>query len=315
MLYPLKLRPELHSRVWGGRQLATHFGKSLPTTEPYGESWEVHDSNVVENGAHAGQRLGDLVRQYGAELIGADYNPAQGFPLLVKLLDAQDWLSIQVHPNDEQAQALEGDPRGKTEAWIVLAAQAGAKLVTGVQSGTNRQQMAQAIQEQRLETLLVYSEVQAGSVLYMPAGTIHAIGAGIVIYEIQQSSDVTYRLYDWGRVGLDGKPRPLHIEKGVQVSNVESVPPISYHPPRADGVRLVAGPYFQTLQYVMQANDERHFQTHGRFHALTCIEGSVTLIQAEHELNLALGESALVPACLAEYRLRGAGRVLCSSPA
>jgi mannose-6-phosphate isomerase len=199
-LYPLLLNPALHIKVWGGRKLETLLHKALPTGEPYGESWELHDTATVANGVLAGQTLGALLQQWGHDLIGPHNDPTEGFPLLAKFLDAQDWLSVQVHPNDEQARALEGDPRGKTEAWYVLAVDPGSTLVKGIQPGTSQTAMADAIRANHLEPLLVYQAVEPGDVLLNNAGGVHALGPGIVIYEIQQSSDVTYRL----RLGAHG---------------------------------------------------------------------------------------------------------------
>ena len=244
-LYPLKLKPALHVKVWGGRRLADIMGKRLPTAEPFGESWELHDSAEVANGPLRGASLSELARDYGAYLLGAGNDPAAGFPLLAKLIDASDWLSIQVHPNDEQAGELEREPRGKTEAWVILHAEPGARLVIGLQPGTTREQMAKAIERNQLEALLVYAAVSTGDVLYIPANTIHALGPGLLIYEIQQSSDVTYRLYDWGRLGLDGQPRDLHIDKGVQVAELGSLPRVR----QPDSELLVDGEYFRTWRH------------------------------------------------------------------
>src|SRR5262245_4247873 len=134
-LYPLLMQPALHTKPWGGRRLETVLHKSLPTDEPYGESWELHDTATIANGSLAGRTLGDVLPEYGNDLVGSDNNPSVGFPLLAKFLDAAEWLSIQVHPNDEQASELESEPRGKSEAWYILAADAGAQLIMGVQSG------------------------------------------------------------------------------------------------------------------------------------------------------------------------------------
>ncbi len=308
-LYPLLLQPSLHVKVWGGRRLATYLHKSLPTDEPYGESWELHDTAIVENGALAGQTLGDVLKCYGVKLVGEGNNPDEGFPLLAKLLDASDWLSVQVHPNDEQARRLEGDPRGKTEAWVILVAEPDAKLVIGVKTGTTREQLAQAIRDGYLEDLLVFADVKAGDVVYLAANTIHAIGPGLLIYEIQQSSDVTYRLYDWNRLGLDGEPRELHIEKGTQVSNVETLPPITHIDTAQDQVIIVDGEYFRTARHRLNGAPQ-HVQTQGCFHALTCIEGEVSLTADDTAINLSIGRTALVPAVLTSYTLNGTGVVL-----
>jgi mannose-6-phosphate isomerase len=311
--YPLLLEPALHAKVWGGRKLADVMGKTLPSADPYGESWELHDSCVVANGDYTGKTLGELVEIYGAELIGAGNDPADGLPLLVKLLDAADWLSIQVHPNDAQAAELEGQPRGKTEAWIILAAEPSARLVIGVEPGTDRETMAQAIRDNHLEDYIVAADVKAGDVFYIPAGTVHAIGPGIVLYEIQQSSDTTYRLYDWGRMGLDGKPRQLHIEKGVQVSNLASVPQVT-HPARDSSpvVTMVQGEFFTTTLYRLQ-RDSQSIQTSGSFHALTCSDGAVVVEANGESVAMTTGQTVMIPAACAEYTLSGEGQVLRSS--
>lgn len=313
-LYPLLMSPALHTKVWGGRKLQTVLNKPLPTDEPYGESWELHDTATVANGPLAGKTLGELVRQYGHALIGPHNSPDKGFPLLAKFLDAQDWLSVQVHPNDEQARELEGDPRGKTEAWYVLAADTGARLVKAVKPGTTREQMAQAIREDRLEDLLVYAEVKPGDVLLNNAGTIHALGTGIMIYEIQQSSDVTYRLYDWGRMDLTGKPRALHIEKGVAVSNLEVVPEIKHTGNnRMPLVDIVQCPYFGTLLHQLNPRNGQQIilDTKGvQFHILSCIEGQAMIVAGEHQVEMKLGQTVLIPANQGEYTITGSARVL-----
>lgn len=308
-LYPFLLQPVLHARVWGGRRLADVFGKALPTDEPYGESWELHDSVRVLNGSLAGKTIGELVKSMGEDLIGYLSDPKEGFPLLVKLLDASDWLSVQVHPNDEQARQLEGDPRGKTEAWIVLAAEDGAQLVCGVQSGVTREAVAAAIRENCLETLLVYADVAVGDVLFIRANTIHAIGPGLLIYEIQQSSDITYRLYDWGRPGLDGKPRPLHIEKGLAVANLDGAPPISHIPDNGAMSVVVTCDYFTTVLHRLDGYSVT-LDTGARFQALTCIAGEMRVRVKREALDLRAGQTALVPAGVHTYTLSGRGKVL-----
>ena len=305
-LYPLKLRPALHVKVWGGRRLASMMGKSLPTDEPYGEAWELHDSAVVANGALRGKNLGDLASEYGADLLGMGNDPAAGLPLLAKLIDASAWLSIQVHPNEEQARALENEPRGKTEAWVILHAEPAAKLVIGLRPRTTRERMAEAIGRGQLEALLAYAEVKSGDVLYIPANTIHALGPGILIYEIQQSSDVTYRLYDWGRRGLDGQPRELHIDKGAQVANLESLPRV--HKPT--GELIVDGDFFRLWRHEL-AGAELRIESENRFQSLTCVAGEVQVeARGLEAISLQKGETGLMPACLPAFDLRGSGSVL-----
>ena len=305
-LYPLKLQPALHVKVWGGKRLGTLLNKRLPTDEPYGESWELHDSVTVSNGPLSGKTLGELVSIFGAELVGHDIDCSDGFPLLAKFIDAEQWLSIQVHPNDAQARQLEGDPRGKTEAWVILHAEPGAQLVIGIEPGVSRATVAEAIRGGQLKELLVYAIVETGDVLYIPANTIHALGPGLLIYEIQQSSDTTYRLYDWGRMGLDGAPRPLHIEKGLQVADFQSLPQVA----RPGNELLVDGEYFCTWRHRLQS-ERIHVATENRFQALTCIDGRFRVAAAGHDvINLAKGDSGLIPASIEAFAVEGAGVVL-----
>lgn len=316
MLYPLLLNPSLHVKVWGGRRLETIMGKTLPTDEPYGESWEMHDTATVMNGPLAGRTLGDVLAQYGHELVGPDHDPSEGLPLLAKILDADDWLSVQLHPNDEQARELEGQPRGKTEAWYVLSGEPGAKIVIGVQPGTTPEQMAAAIEANTLEDLLVYAEVAPGDVLFVQAGTIHALGSGLLIYEIQQSSDTTYRLYDWGRLGLDGKPRAMHIDKGQRVANLNTLPEIIHTAQNpAQVVEIVQSPFFVTRLYQLNDAVGTHvdLDTGGtRFHILTCIDGMASVTGSDTRIEVAKGRTALIPASVGAYALDGPARVLCS---
>lgn len=330
-LYPLLLEPTLHVKVWGGRRLETVLGKKLPTSDPYGEAWELHDTSTIANGALAGRTLGDVLREYGRDLVGSWNNPQLGVPLLVKFLDASEWLSVQVHPNDQQARELEGDPRGKTEAWVILDADPPggqpAQLVLGVKPGTSRDTVAQAVRENTLEGLLVFANVETGDALYMPAGTIHAIGPGLLIYEIQQSSDTTYRLYDWGRMDLDGKPRPLHVEKAVNVANVETLPIIEHSSDDDEMHEIVRGSYFTTLIFTITPEKPLQFFMHRdvplrRFHALTCIEGSFTVeaiagASSEEELKVLVekGRTVMIPAYFDGYIVTAQtprARALCS---
>jgi len=312
-LYPLLLQATLHTKVWGGRRLETVMHKSLPTSEPYGESWELYDTSTVANGPLAGRTLGDVLAETGHDLIGPDSDPAEGFPLLAKFLDANEWLSVQVHPNDAQAKQLEGEPRGKNEAWYVLSAEPGARLVLGVRPGTPAAELAQAARRGQLDGLLIYAEVSAGDVLTMDAGTVHALGPGIVVYEIQQASDTTYRLYDWGRMGLDGKPRELHVEKGVAVANTQSLPPIKHTAASTEPlIEIVRTPYFVTLLHRL-AKDKVELTTQEgkpRFHALSCIEGEAEVKAAKMSVTMQTGQTVLVPASLGRYTLAGSGRAL-----
>ncbi|MCK6580943.1 MAG: class I mannose-6-phosphate isomerase [Anaerolineae bacterium] len=305
-LYPFLLDPSLHVIVWGGRKLETRLEKSLPTDQPYGEAWELHDSAVVATGALAGQTVADLVRTYGTALIGEGSDPADGMPLLIKFLDANDWLSVQVHPNDAQAAALEGQPRGKTEAWYVVDAAPGARLINGLKPGTTREGLADAIRQDRVRDVVQFIDVQVGDGLFMPAGTVHALGPGLLIYEVQQSSSTTYRLYDWGRMGLDGKPRPLHIDKGTQVADPDLRPAVTRG---GESICIFESPYFCTFRHILHEDVVALF-TGGCFQAITVLEGALRIDTAAGSLDVPRGRTAFIPACIPSFSLSGAGTAL-----
>ncbi len=310
---PLLLQPALKVKVWGGRQLET-LGIALPDAQPYGEAWLLDDSATVAAGPLAGRSLGELLPQYGAALAGPDVDLAAGWPLLAKLLDASAWLSVQVHPDDAWAQRLEDEPRGKTEAWYVVAAEPEARLVRGVTPGCTRAQLAAAIREDALASLLLAVPVRAGDALLLRAGTVHALGPGLLVYEIQQTSDRTYRLYDWGRTGLDGQPRPLHIERGLQVARLDAPAPLRHTGGQpAQVVELARCEYFvcELLQLKARAGRRLTRDTGGRrFQALTCIAGCAVLESGPGQVTLRAGQTALVPACAGAWRVAGEAQLL-----
>lgn len=236
-LYPMTFEPVLKDYIWGGRNLA-RLGRDLPAEGVIAESWEIaaHEDGTtrVANGPYAGKPLTEVREALGLDLIGRNCAWAQErakFPLLVKLLDANRRLSVQVHPRDEYALAHEGNELGKTEMWVVLHAEPGAEVILGVKAGTTRPAFREAIEEGRLEPHLHRLPVQAGDHLCVPAGSLHAILAGALIAEIQQNSNTTYRVYDWNRVGDDGKPRPLHVDRALEVIDFDQVEP-ALTPPR-----------------------------------------------------------------------------------
>jgi mannose-6-phosphate isomerase len=229
-LYPLTFKPVLKDYIWGGRNFE-RLGRTLPEGI-IAESWEIaghrNGTTVVNNGHFAGKHLTELHQELGLDLIGQNCQWAQErgkFPLLVKLLDANRPLSVQVHPTDEYALAHEGNELGKTEMWVVLFAEPDAKLILGVKKGANRATFREAILAGRLEPFLHYIPVQVGDHICVPAGSLHAIMDGLMIAEIQQNSDTTYRVYDWNRLGADGQPRPLHIDKALDVINFDQIEP------------------------------------------------------------------------------------------
>ena len=237
MMHPLLLTPVFRRYLWGGRRFATALGRDLPPGDDFAESWDVvdrpgpdgGDQSIVATGPLAGRTLGDLVRSHGGELLGR-HAGLPTFPLLFKFLDACRDLSVQVHPDDERAARLVPPDRGKTEAWYVIDAEPGSRIYAGLAPGVGQPELAAAIRAGTCATVLHSFAARPGDCIFIPAGTVHAIGAGLLIAEIQQSSDVTYRLFDWNRTGPDGKPRPLHVDAGVAaVSRFGPVSPVQSH--------------------------------------------------------------------------------------
>ncbi len=218
--HPLTFRPLFMERVWGGRRLATELGKPIPAGAVIGESWELVDrpeaQSVVDCGAHAGMTLHELWTRHRSEVFG-DVPDAPRFPLLAKILDARETMSVQVHPPAALAAELGGEP--KSEVWILLDAEPGSEIIAGFRRGTTREEFDEALAAGRVEGLLHRIPVRRGDAIFIPNGRCHAIGAGCLIVEIQQNSDTTYRVFDWNRAGLDGKPRALHIAESLKSIN------------------------------------------------------------------------------------------------
>ena len=218
-MYPLRLEPVFKRAIWGGRKIETLLGKPLPPGDDFAESWEVTDHRLGVNsilfGRFAGESLHFLVENYPEQLLGI-HKDFKRFPLLMKILDANHQLSVQVHPDDELAQSLQLSDGGKDEAWVILESDPSSYIFTGFRFPVTEKIIRQAIEEGALETLLFRFHPEVGQSLYLPAGTVHSLGAGVVVAEIQQSSDHTFRLYDWNRVDVNGKSRQLHIEEGIR---------------------------------------------------------------------------------------------------
>src|SRR5438270_317886 len=256
-MHPIRLEASLHETIWGGRRLERDGWKRLPAGGiAIGEAWETEVSTVVQNGPYAGQTLGELVELLGPALLGEEVMAIFGrrFPLLAKFIDANAQLSVQVHPGDAYAATHEEGKLGKTEFWYILAAEPNATVIYGFKDPTTRAEVQRAIQEVTLETLLHEEQVVAGDVIFVPAGTVHAIGSGVMLYELQEYSDLTYRMYDYGRLTAAGTPRPLHIERSLDVSCYEPAHPIKVKPvllkedPAYKDLCLVACRYFVTRE-------------------------------------------------------------------
>lgn len=225
---PLVFEPYLRAMVWGGRRLGAELGKHLPTQDPYGESWELSDhpqhQSRVKGGPHNGMTIEGLIRERGKEILGASKGSPRSFPWLIKFLDARDWLSVQVHPDDDAVKKLWPGEGGKTEAWFVIDAAPESRIYAGLLPGVNEEQFRRALKEHRVPEYLYSFRPKPGDCLFLPAGTVHAVGGGVLMAEVQQTSDATFRLYDWDRKDTEGRSRPLHIDEGLACINWQRGP-------------------------------------------------------------------------------------------
>ncbi|MCI0360161.1 MAG: class I mannose-6-phosphate isomerase [Planctomycetaceae bacterium] len=300
MLYPLQFRPLLKRYLWGGRRLGTVLGKPIGDGSDYAESWEVvdhgADQSIVANGPLAGMALADVVALHGAELFGR-HAPQSRFPLLFKYLDCQQNLSVQVHPDDAAAARLDPPDLGKTEAWVILDARPGSRVYAGLRSGVDRARLAREVDRGGVEACLHAFEPQVGDCIFIPAGTVHALGAGLLVAEIQQASDTTYRLFDWNRVGPDGKPRTLHIEQALAAIDYSAgaVAPCRPKPASQPQVeRLVECDKFVLDRW--RIDGPQRVETDNRFHILSVLAGELTASDQVSTFSLASGQTLLVPA-------------------
>lgn len=313
-LYPLLFAPVFKERVWGGRSLTRWFPQ-LPEG-PIGEAWVLSDHpqgrTPVANGPLQGQTIQELKERFGADLLGTKgLHPKTGeFPLLFKLLDSQDDLSVQVHPSDDYPGLPPGE-LGKTEMWLVLDAAPGAKVVYGLKDGVTPDSFAAAIAAGETMSAMQELEVKPGDLLYVPAGVVHALGTGLLVAEIQQSSDTTYRVYDYDRVGLDGKPRDLHVAQALAVADY-GAPPTPSHPTITAANQwqsVVTSPFFATALGRCEGEWAQE-TTPESFEALMLLEGSGAIEWADGAEPLTAGMTLLVPAALGAYRLTGSFRAL-----
>jgi mannose-6-phosphate isomerase len=285
---PLSFEPIFMERIWGGQRLKSEFGKKLPTQKPIGESWEIVDrpeaQSIVRNGPLRGKTLHELWTENRDEIFG-DVPDAARFPLLLKLLDAHDKLSLQVHPPEKVARKLGGEP--KTEFWYVAAVDPGAELYLGFRESITRKQFENALQNGTAANYLHKIRVKPDDAVFLPAGRFHAAGAGNVLIEIQQNSDTTYRVFDWNRVDDEGKPRQLHIEKAVQCIDFDDVHPRLLQP---EGELLLRHDLFEIRKWDLDS--PREIAPRGQFAIAGCLTGSVRC----GNVDLRPGEFFLIPA-------------------
>lgn len=314
--YPMKLHPVYKDNLWGGERLKKDYNKQTEMT-PLAESWELSchkdGSSVITNGPCAGMTLSAYLEQ-NPEAAGTRGMDFPAFPILFKLIDAKDDLSVQVHPDDDYAQRVEGE-YGKTEMWIVLECEPGAKLVYGFRQKMDRETFRGRIADQTLLEAVNEIPVHKGDVFFIPAGTLHAIGKGIVIAEIQQNSNTTYRVYDYGRVDANGNPRELHIEKALDVTYLEAYraeqKKYPTHKETGGTVTLLADcPYFKTRQIQLDGCMNRIVDS-GSFEGLFCAEGAAVLRTETEAWKLQKGDTVFLPAGLGPYALEG--RAVCIS--
>jgi mannose-6-phosphate isomerase len=327
-MHPIRLEASLHETIWGGRRLERDGWKRLPPGEiAIGEAWETEVSTIAQNEPYTGKTLGALVEEYGTELLGEQTIAifGQRFPLLAKFIDANAKLSVQVHPDDSYADRYESGKLGKTEFWYVLDAAPGATIVHGFKAPTSRREVQQAIEAVTLENLLYEVPVSAGDVIFVPAGTVHAIGGGVLLYELQEYSDITYRMYDYGRLTASGTPRDLHVERSLDVARFDRSTRVKMQPvslksgPGYTDRCLVACQYFVTHELMLQqSNISRGYtkiKTESSCGILTSLGASFQVRYGdsfEYSEEFTRGQTMVLPASLGQHCIEGEGTLLFS---
>jgi len=304
-LYPFRFEPILKQKVWGGNKLAKQYGKPSGEQSRIGESWEISgvpsDVSTLANGALKGIDLNELILKLGPNLVGKSVHQMFGndFPLLIKLLDASDDLSIQVHPDDVLARKRH-NCSGKTEMWYILDSENG-KLNTGFKKGVKRQGYLEALQNKNLESVLHFESVKPGESFYIPSGTVHAICKGVLLAEIQQTSDITYRIYDYNRSDLNGNLRELHTHEAIDAINFEAR--VEKLGKKADGT-LIDCPFFTTRQFEVKIPTTFDFEWLDSFVIWICIEGSAVIESINFAEEISVGQTVLIPAGLNQIKLK-----------
>lgn len=310
-LYPLLFEPILKEKIWGGTKMETVLGKEIHPLTRCGESWEISglmgDESMVANGFLAENDLNELMEIYMSDLVG-EHNFEKyglGFPLLIKFIDAQDNLSVQVHPDDDLAQKKYGQ-NGKTEMWHVVSAEPGGGLYVGFNQPVSVQQYQNAVKNGTLADVLRFYPVQAGDTFMIPAGTVHAIGKGVLLAEIQQPSDITFRIFDWNRVDENGKSRTLHTQEALESIHFEENTAnfkIQYEPNFNSTVKLVRSSYFNTNILAFDRPLKKGYAEIDSFVIYMCLEGHLHLVGDPFNIHLETGDTVLVPAEIEELQL------------
>lgn len=306
-LYPLKFKPIAKEKIWGGKKFLTHFKHILNPYSKYGEIWSISDIegdlSIVENGFIAENELTELIELYMGELVGDSvYNIyGLGFPLLFKFIDASDDLSVQVHPNDELA-FQKYQQQGKTEIWYIVDAEPDAGLYIGFKEKLSPERFVQALQEGTLEQLLQFYPVQKGEFYFIPAGTVHAIGKGILLAEIQQASDITYRISDWNRLDDQGNPRELHLREALEAINFEEddLFKVEYDEFFNETSPVFRSDFFNINLLSFEQPIQKSFIQIDSFIVYMCTEGEVHFFTEDHHERIYAGETILIPASIIE---------------
>lgn len=314
-VYPLIFGPIFKPKIWGGRKLARLVNKRLPEGQAIGESWEVadleDDQSVVVNGPAHGKTLGQLVAEWGTDLVGRAPLFEGRFPLLVKFLDARETLSVQVHPDEAMAKRMGGRVRIKNEAWYVVDAEQNGFIYRGVRNGVDAAALRQAIDDREVESVLQRVPVRKGHCYYLPSGTLHALGAGVVVAEVQTPSDITYRVYDWDRIDAStGHPRDLHLEEALQCISYDTAAIEGERPEHVGSVwasvtSLVRSPSF-TIERVRMSEGVDQEIPHQELVVWVMLEGrgSVVCKSAASPVDFALGDAVVIPAALKDGRVQ-----------
>ncbi|MBL7139373.1 MAG: class I mannose-6-phosphate isomerase [Planctomycetes bacterium] len=322
-MLPMRMQPIYKERVWGGHRLADLLGKDVPADRPIGESWELADHpkgrSLIADGPFAGKTLRWLLDRHADAVVGRNERArgaAARFPLLVKFIDAADRLSVQVHPDDAAAAVRHGGESGKAECWVVLAAEPDAWVVDGLAPAVTRKALGEAIRAGNVQDLLIFRKVAPGDVIWIPVGHVHAAGPGVLLAEIQQNSDLTYRLYDWDRAGLDGKPRDLHVEAALETIVFDGEPT-----PSGGRGRTISETGLE-IEHLVDCHafslsrvrlDRRPWAagTGGTYAAVIVLEGRATLAADDGQAALEPGATLLVPADAGEYAFTDADNLVC----
>ena len=313
-LYPLKFEHILKERIWGGTKLKTFLNKPI-TSDITGESWEIstveNDVSIVANGSLKGKSLNDLINEFPEAVLGDTVYAQFGkqFPLLFKYLDAREDLSIQLHPNDELAKKRHNS-FGKTEMWYVMQADADARLIVGFKQKSSPEEYLKHINDKTIVDILDTKKVKQGDVFFLETGTIHAIGAGIVVAEIQQTSDITYRIYDFDRVDANGNKRELHVDLSLEAINYETIE-AQKHYSKTENVsnEVVDCNYFTTNFFPLQG-DVRIYKHGTSFTVYMCVDGDFQLTIDNETYNYKKGDTVLIPASLTDFQLSGNASIL-----